>query len=120
MQNRMWKPNKRHRSAVWDDETRRFQSKDKAFAWRRDPLAGRDGCGMADNGHDVTMAARLGSQNAKAILDIMNVTRSTSPARTSCDWFSDGCFIFLNNRDAGPIRTAGPRNSWFVSHLRNE
>ena len=29
------------------------------------------GCGMADNGHDVTMTTRLGSQNAKAVLDIM-------------------------------------------------
>jgi hypothetical protein len=26
---------------------------------------------MADNGHDITMPARLGSQNAKAILGIM-------------------------------------------------
>ena len=26
---------------------------------------------MADNGHDVTMTARLGPQDAKAILDIM-------------------------------------------------
>jgi hypothetical protein len=26
---------------------------------------------MADNGHDITMTARLGPQNAKAILDIM-------------------------------------------------
>jgi hypothetical protein len=26
---------------------------------------------MADNGHDITKTARLGPQNAKAILDIM-------------------------------------------------
>ena len=26
---------------------------------------------MADNGHDITMPARLGSQNAKAVLGIM-------------------------------------------------
>ena len=26
---------------------------------------------MADNGHDITMPARLGPQNAKAILDTM-------------------------------------------------
>jgi hypothetical protein len=38
---------------------------------RRDPLTGRDGRGVADHSHDVTMTARLGSQNAKAILDIM-------------------------------------------------
>jgi hypothetical protein len=26
---------------------------------------------MAENGHDITIPARLGSQNAKAVLDIM-------------------------------------------------
>ena len=41
------------------------------FARRRDPLAGRNGCGMADHGHDVTMTARLGPQHAKAVLDVM-------------------------------------------------
>ena len=34
-------------------------------------MPGRNGCGMADNGHDITMPARLGPQNAKAVLDIM-------------------------------------------------
>jgi hypothetical protein len=30
-----------------------------------------NGCGMADNGHDITMPACLGSKNAKAVLGIM-------------------------------------------------
>ena len=41
------------------------------FARGRDPLAGRNGCGMAHHGHEITMAARLGPQNAEAILGIM-------------------------------------------------
>ena len=36
-----------------------------------DPLAGRNGCGMADYGHDVTMPAGLGTQNAEAILGVV-------------------------------------------------
>ena len=31
------------------------------FARGGDPLTGRNGCGMADNGHNVTMPARLGA-----------------------------------------------------------
>jgi hypothetical protein len=31
------------------------------FALGGDPLTGRNGCGMADNGHNVTMPARLGA-----------------------------------------------------------
>jgi hypothetical protein len=41
------------------------------FARCRDPLTGRNGCGMADHCHDITMAARLGAQNAEAILGVM-------------------------------------------------
>ena len=41
------------------------------FARGGDPLTGRNGCGMADNGHDVTMPARLGAQNAEAVLGIV-------------------------------------------------
>ena len=41
------------------------------FARGGDPLAGRNGCGMADHGHDITMPARLGAQNAEAILGIV-------------------------------------------------
>ena len=36
-----------------------------------DPLAGRNGCGMADYGHYVQMPARLSSQNTEAILSVM-------------------------------------------------
>ena len=41
------------------------------FAGGRDPLAGRNGCGMANHGHQVAMPARLDPQNAKAILGIV-------------------------------------------------
>jgi hypothetical protein len=36
-----------------------------------DPLAGRNGCGVANHGHHVTMAAGFGAQNAKPILGVM-------------------------------------------------
>jgi hypothetical protein len=39
-----------------------------ALAGGGDPLAGRNGCGMADHGHDVTMSVCPGAQDAKAIL----------------------------------------------------
>ena len=38
------------------------------FAGGGDPFAGRNGRGVANHGHDITMPARLGAQNAKAIL----------------------------------------------------
>ena len=38
---------------------------------RRDPLTGCDGCSVTNNGYDITMPARLGSQYAKAIFNIM-------------------------------------------------
>ena len=41
------------------------------FARRGDPLAGRNGGGMADHGHQVAMPARLDPQNAKAVLGIV-------------------------------------------------
>ena len=41
------------------------------FARGRDPLTGRNGCGMPDNGHDITMAARFGAQNAEAVLGVV-------------------------------------------------
>src|SRR6516164_9362703 len=41
------------------------------FARGRDPLAGGNGCGMANHGHDVTMPARLGAQNAKTIFGVV-------------------------------------------------
>src|SRR5436190_11890100 len=36
-----------------------------------DPLAGGNGCGMANHGHDVTMPARPGAQNTKTILGVV-------------------------------------------------
>ena len=41
------------------------------FTRRRDPLAGRDGCRVADHCHEVPVPARLRPQNAEAILCIM-------------------------------------------------
>jgi hypothetical protein len=36
-----------------------------------DPFAGGDGRGMANHGYHIAMPARLGAQNAEAILDVM-------------------------------------------------
>ena len=41
------------------------------FARGGDPLAGGDRRGVADDGHQIAMAARLGAQNAEAILGIV-------------------------------------------------
>ena len=41
------------------------------FARGCDPLARRNGCGMANHGHNVAMAACFGAQNAKPILGVM-------------------------------------------------
>ena len=41
------------------------------FARGGDPLTGRNGCGMADHGHHITMPARLGAQNAEAVLGVV-------------------------------------------------
>jgi hypothetical protein len=41
------------------------------FARRRDPLTGRNCCRMADNRHDITVAARFGTQHAEAALCIV-------------------------------------------------
>src|SRR5262249_17475070 len=41
------------------------------FARGCDPLAGGNGCGIANHGHDVTMPARLGAQNAKTVLGVV-------------------------------------------------
>src|SRR5262249_5206493 len=41
------------------------------FAGGRDPLAGGNGCDMANHGHDVTMPARPGAQNTKTILGVV-------------------------------------------------
>ena len=41
------------------------------FARRGDPLAGGDDGGMADDGHQIAMAARLRPENAEAVLGVM-------------------------------------------------
>ena len=41
------------------------------FARGGDPLAGRDGCGVTNDGHHIPVAARLGTQDAKAIFNIV-------------------------------------------------
>jgi len=69
----------RNRSAVASITSNTFSPKVRRSFFRingadapdHDPLTGCNGCGMADNGNDITMPARLGPQNAKAILDIM-------------------------------------------------
>jgi hypothetical protein len=37
----------------------------------RNPLTGRDGCGVPNHGHDVSVTAHLGAQNAKTVLGIV-------------------------------------------------
>ena len=37
----------------------------------RNPLTGRDRCGMPNHGHDLAMTPHFGAQNAKAVLGIV-------------------------------------------------
>ena len=41
------------------------------FARRRDPLAGGDHRGVADDGDQVAVAARLDAENAEAVLGVV-------------------------------------------------
>jgi hypothetical protein len=41
------------------------------FARGRDPLAGGNGCGLANHGHNIAMSARLGPKNAEAVLGVV-------------------------------------------------
>jgi hypothetical protein len=41
------------------------------FSRRRNPFAGRNGCGVTDHGHEVPVPARLRPQDAKAIVSIV-------------------------------------------------
>ena len=52
-------------------------------AARLDELAGRDHCGVADDRDQVALASGFDPQDAKTVLLVMEVTRSTRPARTS-------------------------------------
>ena len=66
---------------------------------------------MADNGHDVMMTARLGSQDAKAILDIIVRDALDERGKNWLRLILGRVFHALTSGDAGPIRTAGQRNS---------
>ena len=65
-------------------------------------------CGMADNGHDVTMTARVGSQNAKAILDIMVRDALDEAGKNFLRLIVGLVFHSLNSRNAD---SNGQRNS---------
>ena len=41
------------------------------FARGGDPFTGRDRCGVSDQRHQITMATRLGAQDAEAIFGVM-------------------------------------------------
>jgi hypothetical protein len=57
---------------------------------------------MPDNGHDITMPARLGPQNAKAILDIMVCDALDETGENFLRLILGWVFHTLNGRDAGP------------------
>jgi hypothetical protein len=61
---------------------------------------------MADNGHDVTMAARLGSQYAKAILDIMVRDPFDEPGKNFLRLIVGRGFHDFSSHDANPNATA--------------
>ena len=53
------------------------------FARCGDPFARRDCRRMADDGHQIAVAARLALSTQKPFSALWKVTRSTRPARTS-------------------------------------
>ena len=57
---------------------------------------------MADNGHDITMPARLGAQNAKIILGIMVRDALDETGENFLRLILGRVFHTLNSRDAGP------------------
>ena len=56
---------------------------------------------MADNGHEITMPARLSPQNAKAILDIMVRDSFDETGKNFMRLILGRVFQSLNSRDAG-------------------
>ena len=52
---------------------------------RLDRLARRDHRGMTDDGNEIALASRLNPKDAEAVLELWKVTRSTNPARISCE-----------------------------------
>ena len=57
---------------------------------------------MPDNGHDITMTARLGPQHAKAILDIRVRDALDEAGENFLRLILGWVFHTLNSRDAGP------------------
>jgi len=57
---------------------------------------------MADNGHDITMPARLGPQNAKAILGVMVRDALDETGKNFLRLILGWVFHTLISRDAGP------------------
>jgi hypothetical protein len=71
------------------------------FARRRDPLTCCNGCGMADNGHDITMPARLSPQHAEAILSVMVCDALDETGKGLLRLILGRVFHTLNGRNAG-------------------
>ena len=57
---------------------------------------------MDDNGHDITMSARLGPQNAKAILGVMVGDALDETGKGLLRPILGRVFHTLNSRNAGP------------------
>jgi len=57
---------------------------------------------MPDNGHDITMTARLGPQHAKAILGVMIRDALDETGENFLRLILGRVFHTLNSRDAGP------------------
>src|SRR5215471_14426671 len=72
------------------------------FARGCDPLGRRNGCGVANHSHDVTMAACFGAQNAKAVLAIMVRDALDETGNNFLRLILRWMFHTLNSRDAGP------------------
>ena len=72
-----------------------------SIARRRDSLTGRNSCGMPNNRHDIAMSARLGPENAKAILDIMVRNALDETGKNFLRLILGRVFHSLNSRDAG-------------------
>jgi hypothetical protein len=64
-------------------------------------LTGCDGCGVADDGDDVTVPSRLGPHDAKAILDIMVRDSFDETGKNFMRLILGRVFQSLNSRDAG-------------------
>ena len=76
---------------------------------------------MADNGHDITMPARLGPQNAKAILGIMVRDALDETGENFLRLILGWVFHTLNSRDAGPnVAACISATVSLLSHLRGE